>query len=91
MDDYDLSEKKWFEDMYNMRHMWIPAYFQECSFSGLMRTTSRSEAENYFYGLISNPDLYLTEFISHYNTAIEGQRYIQRKNDHDSRYTTPKI
>ncbi|XP_023772223.1 protein FAR1-RELATED SEQUENCE 3-like [Lactuca sativa] len=47
------------------------------------------EAENYFYGLLSNSDLHLIEFSTHFDNALEGQRCIQRKNDHDSRYTKP--
>ncbi|GKC24302.1 FAR1 DNA binding domain, zinc finger, SWIM-type, MULE transposase domain containing protein [Tanacetum coccineum] len=35
------------------------------------------------------PHLTLIEFLSHYDTAIDYQRYIERKNDHDSRYKTP--
>lgn len=89
MDKFELNEISWFSDMYDMRDLWIPAYFKECAFSGLMRTTSRSEAENYFYGLISNTDLHLIEFINHFDTALEAQRFVQRKNDHDSRYTNP--
>ncbi|KAL7591189.1 hypothetical protein Lser_V15G34808 [Lactuca serriola] len=56
-----------------------------------MRTTSKSEAENYFYGLLSNSDLHLIEFSTHFDTTLEGQRCIQRKNDHDSRYTKPNF
>lgn len=89
MDKNDLNGNKWFTEMYKIRDLWIPAYFKECSFSGLMRTMSRSEAENYFYGLLSNSDLHLIEFSSHFETALEGLRCIQRKNDHDSRYTKP--
>lgn len=89
MEKFELNGNNWFNTMYNMRHLWIPAYFKECTFSGLMRTTSRSEAENYFYGLLSNPDLHLVDFIIHFETALEAQRCIQKKNDHESRYTTP--
>ncbi|CAH1423453.1 unnamed protein product [Lactuca virosa] len=75
--------------MYKMRDLCIPAYFKECSSSGLMRTTSRSVAENYLYELLSNSDSHLIEFSTHFKTALEGQRCVQRKNDHDSRYTKP--
>nr|KAJ0227913.1 hypothetical protein LSAT_V11C100041150 [Lactuca sativa] len=75
MDEFHLNENNWFNEMHTMRNLWIPAHFKECTFSGLMRATSKSEAENYFYGLLSNSDL--------------RQRCIQRKNDHYSRYTKP--
>ncbi|XP_021970068.2 protein FAR-RED IMPAIRED RESPONSE 1-like [Helianthus annuus] len=57
--------------------------------SGLMRTSSRSESENHFFGKISNPKCTLVEFLSHFDTAIEAQRHEHRKNDHDTRYTNP--
>nr|KAJ0226742.1 hypothetical protein LSAT_V11C100041130 [Lactuca sativa] len=87
MDEFLLNKNNWFNEMYKMRDLWILAYFKECRFSGLMRTTSRSEAENYFYGLLSNLDLHLIEFSNHFYTALKGQIFIQRKKDHDSRYT----
>ncbi|XP_022014753.1 uncharacterized protein LOC110914260 [Helianthus annuus] len=57
--------------------------------SGLMRTSSRSESENHFFGKISNPKCTLVEFLSHFDKAIEAQRHEHRKNDHDTRYTNP--
>nr|KAJ0214875.1 hypothetical protein LSAT_V11C300148790 [Lactuca sativa]KAJ0218454.1 hypothetical protein LSAT_V11C300148400 [Lactuca sativa] len=72
MDEFHLNENNWFNEMYKMRDLWIPTYFKECTFSGLMRTTSRFEAETYFYGLLSNSDLHLIEFSTHFNTALEA-------------------
>lgn len=40
---------------------------------------------------MTSPHLSLVEFLSHHDTAIEYQRYIKRKNDHDSRYRSPKF
>ncbi|KAL4567248.1 hypothetical protein LXL04_022825 [Taraxacum kok-saghyz] len=89
MDDYDLHTNSWFSDMYEARSTWIPAYFKDYHYSGLMRTTSRSECENRFFGSLTNTDMHLIEFISNFETAMESQRHVQRKNDHLSRYTTP--
>nr|KAJ0188305.1 hypothetical protein LSAT_V11C900506430 [Lactuca sativa] len=50
-------------------------------------TISRSEAENYFYGLLFNSNLHLIKFSTHLDTALEAQQCVQRKSDHDSRYT----
>ncbi|KAI3496959.1 hypothetical protein L1887_39337 [Cichorium endivia] len=91
MDEYDLNSNKWFKEMFAIRDRWIPGYFKDCHLSGLMRTTSRSEGENHFYGLVTNTDLHLIEFFSNFETAMESQRYVQRKNDHDSRYTNPEL
>ncbi|GJZ24311.1 FAR1-related sequence 5-like protein, partial [Tanacetum coccineum] len=50
-----------------------------------------SESKNHFFGKWTSPHLTLVEFLSHYDTDIEYQRYIERKNDHDSRYKNPKL
>lgn len=89
INDFELCDNKWLGDMFNMRERWIPAYLHDVLMAGLMRTTSRSESENHFFGKWTSPHLTLVEFLSHYDTAIEYQRYIERKNDHDSRYKTP--
>ncbi|KAK1431710.1 hypothetical protein QVD17_08275 [Tagetes erecta] len=48
--DFDLSDNNWLGDIYDMRESWIPAYYRDELMSGLMRTTSRSESENHFFG-----------------------------------------
>nr|GEW44970.1 FAR1 DNA binding domain, zinc finger, SWIM-type, MULE transposase domain, FHY3/FAR1 family [Tanacetum cinerariifolium] len=68
------------------KESWIPAFLRDELMAGLMRTTSRSKSENHFFGKWTSPHLTLMEFLSHYNTAIQYQRYIEHKNDHDSRY-----
>ena len=89
MEDFSLNEHKWLNDMFDMRDKWIPAYFRHEPMSGLMRTTSRSESENHFLGQLTNPDLTLVEFLSHYDTAVDSQRFNYNKNTHNSNYTTP--
>ncbi|KAL4566585.1 hypothetical protein LXL04_030703 [Taraxacum kok-saghyz] len=90
MDEFGLHTIDWFTDMYEARESWIPAYFKDYHFSGLMRTTSRSECENKFFGSLTNTDMHLIEFVSNFETAMESQRHVQRKNDHLSRYTVPE-
>nr|GEV75824.1 protein FAR1-related sequence 5-like [Tanacetum cinerariifolium] len=85
MNEYDQQEHKWLSDMYDIRDSWIPSYFRDLPLAGLMQTTSRCEGENYFFGLLTNTDLFLVEFINHFETAMDAQRNIQRNNDHDSR------
>lgn len=77
--------------MFDMRSKWIPAYFRNEPLAGLMRTTSRLESENYFFGKFTSPYLTLVEFLSHYDTAMDSQRYLHEKYEHDSRYTVPDI
>ena len=91
INDFELDDNKWLGDMFEIRESWIPAYLRDVSMAGLMRTTSRSESENHFFGKWTSPHLTLVEFLSHYDTAIEYQRYIERKNDHESRYRKPVL
>lgn len=91
INDFELDDNKWLGDMFEIRESWIPAYLRDVSMAGLMRTTARPESENHFFGKWTSPHLTLVEFLSHYDTAIEYQRYIERKNDHDSRYRKPVL
>lgn len=77
--------------MFDARANWIPAYYRDENLSGLMRTTSRSESENHFFCQVANSKLTLVEFFTHYDTAVDAQRFKHRKNDHDSRYTFPDL
>ena len=74
MEEYNLNNHKWLSDIYSLRCDWIPAYYRHESMSGLMRTTSRSESENHFFGQLSNTKLSLLEFTTHFETAMESQR-----------------
>ncbi|KAL9671089.1 hypothetical protein QQ045_008654 [Rhodiola kirilowii] len=47
---YDLHGNKWLADMYNIRSSWIPVYFRDVNMGALLRTTTRSESENSFFG-----------------------------------------
>ncbi|PWA39559.1 FAR1 DNA binding domain, Zinc finger, SWIM-type, MULE transposase domain, FHY3/FAR1 family [Artemisia annua] len=91
INEFKLDDNKWLDDMFKIRESWIPAYLRDEAMAGLMRTTSRSESENHFFGKWTSPHLTLVEFLSHYDTAIEYQRYVERKNDHDSRYRKPVL
>lgn len=89
INEFGLIQNVWLATMFDLRSMCIPAYYRDEHMTGLMRTTSRSESENQFFGVISNSQLTLVEFFSHFDTAIEAQRYTHRKNDHDTRNTIP--
>ncbi|XP_022024953.1 protein FAR1-RELATED SEQUENCE 5-like [Helianthus annuus] len=89
--DFDLLNHEWLQSMYQIRDTWIPAYYRDQHMSGLMRTSSRSESENHFFGQFCNPNCTLVEFLGHFDSAIEAQRHEHRKNDHDTRQTNPQI
>ncbi|XP_035838232.1 protein FAR1-RELATED SEQUENCE 5-like [Helianthus annuus] len=87
--EFNLEDNDWLSDIFSLRESWIPAYYRMEPMSGLMRTTSRSESENHFFGQVCNSKATLVEFMTHYETAIEAQRHTHRKNDHESRYKRP--
>ncbi|XP_071728888.1 uncharacterized protein [Rutidosis leptorrhynchoides] len=59
--------------------------------SGLMCTSSHSESENHMFQQLMSNSSTLVEFIIFFETAMQIQRQVQSKNDHDSRYTIPKV
>ncbi|XP_019172000.1 PREDICTED: protein FAR1-RELATED SEQUENCE 5-like [Ipomoea nil] len=84
MEEFGLLEHSWFVKMYDLRHLWIPAYFSDVSMNGLIRTTSRSESENSFFGSFTTPQSNLVEFFMHFDRAIDSQRYSINKLNSDS-------
>ncbi|XP_022007372.1 protein FAR1-RELATED SEQUENCE 5-like [Helianthus annuus] len=76
--------------MYDLRVDWIPSYYHGENLAGLMRTTSRCESDNYFFGHFCNPRCTLVEFFTHFETAMDFQRHVHRRNDHDTRYIQSK-
>nr|XP_043616799.1 protein FAR1-RELATED SEQUENCE 3-like [Erigeron canadensis] len=77
--------------MYNIRDMWIPAFFHHFPLSCLMKTTSRSESSNAFFRLFSHKSHTLVQFMLCFETAMEKQRHAQRVlNDHTAT-TQPKL
>ncbi|XP_071739894.1 protein FAR1-RELATED SEQUENCE 5-like [Rutidosis leptorrhynchoides] len=88
---YKLEDNEWLNEMFKLRRKWIPAYFRYWDMSGLMRTSSRSESENHMFQQLMSNSSTLVEFISFFETAMQIQRQVQSKNDHDSRYTIPKV
>ncbi|XP_074306174.1 protein FAR1-RELATED SEQUENCE 5-like [Silene latifolia] len=76
---YGLSGNEWLDTMFDKRASWIPAYFRDLFMGRLMRTTSRSESENSFFGNFMNPNLTLVEFLMRFESAMDAQRWKQSK------------
>ncbi|XP_021979465.2 protein FAR-RED ELONGATED HYPOCOTYL 3-like [Helianthus annuus] len=89
--EFNLADNDWLSDIFALRESWIPAYYRMEEISGLMRTTSRSESENHFFGQVCNSKATFFEFMTHYETAIEAQHHTHRKNDHESPYKRPQL
>lgn len=90
MVEYNVVNNKWLSDMFEMRRSWIPSYFRKVELCGLMRTTSRSESENSFFGNFLDDRLNLMLFMDAFEAAIEKQRHTQSVLDHQSSTSKPK-
>ncbi|PNY00107.1 protein FAR1-related sequence 5-like [Trifolium pratense] len=88
---FECDKNKWLSHMFDIRSMWIPAYFKEVFLAGILRTTSRSESENSFYGNFLNPHVSLVEFWMRYDSAIEAQRQKELLADNNSLHSLPKL
>ena len=90
IEDFGLKNHKWMTKMFNLRKMWIPAYFIDSPLFGLMRTTSRSESENSFFKSFTSPGATLVSFMMSYEAAMERQRYRQEHLDFKTLDAAPK-
>ncbi|GKE02282.1 FAR1-related sequence 5-like protein, partial [Tanacetum coccineum] len=90
IEDFGLQSHKWLKKMFNLREIWIPAYFIDSPLYGLMRTTSRSESENSFFKSFTSPGATLVSFMMSYESAMERQRYRQESLDFKTIDATPK-
>ncbi|GJR62445.1 FAR1-related sequence 5-like protein [Tanacetum coccineum] len=76
IEDFGLQNHKWVTKMFNLREMWLHAYFIDSLLFGLMRTTSRSESENAFFKSFTNHRSTLVNFMMCFESAMERQRKI---------------
>ncbi|GJS18834.1 FAR1-related sequence 5-like protein [Tanacetum coccineum] len=68
---YNLSQNTWLSDMYAIRERWVPGYFRELPFCGLMKTTSRSESSNAFLHVYSHHGNSPVHFMLCFESALE--------------------
>ncbi|KAL9689580.1 hypothetical protein QQ045_009967 [Rhodiola kirilowii] len=88
---YDLHANKWLADMYNIRSSWIPVYIGDVNMGALLRTTSRSESENSFFGRYSGRFMTLMEFFMGFNSAMDLERENRVHLDRESRCSVPTL
>ncbi|KAK9064953.1 hypothetical protein SSX86_016336 [Deinandra increscens subsp. villosa] len=91
INEFNMKQIKWFNDMFEMRNIWIPAYFKNTEMCGLMRTTSRSESENAFFSRFQHKGHTLIQFMLSFDTAMKKQRYNQEILDNKTMETNPKF
>lgn len=88
---FGLEENGWLSTMYELRRMWIPAYFKDIFMAGILRTTSRSESENSFFGHFLNKKLNLVEFWMRFDSALEAQRHKELLADNATLHSIPAL
>ncbi|XP_031090945.1 protein FAR1-RELATED SEQUENCE 5-like [Ipomoea triloba] len=96
MEDYELVESTWFQEMFELRSFWIPAYFRDMDMGGLIRTTSRSKGENSIFGRFFSNHSTLVEFLMHFESALDAQRYEEAElnaacEGHFAKFKTPLL
>ncbi|XP_074318407.1 protein FAR1-RELATED SEQUENCE 9-like [Silene latifolia] len=88
---YELCDNKWLKKMFKHRALWIHAYIRDTYLGGILRTTSRSESENSFFGNFTNPHVTLVEFWMRFQTAMDAQRWKYSKVMADDKNCYPKL
>ncbi|KAK1361019.1 hypothetical protein POM88_045493 [Heracleum sosnowskyi] len=71
--EFKLEGHKWLWEMYAIKKSWIPAFFRDKPMFGLLRTTSRSESENNFFGQFHRQSDSLCEFYLRFESAMDKQ------------------
>ncbi|KAK1373541.1 hypothetical protein POM88_029734 [Heracleum sosnowskyi] len=72
-----------------IRSCWIPAYFRNESMFGLMRTTSRSESEDFFFSQFHKQGDTLCVFWLRFQSAMDMQRNETVRLDNESNTSLP--
>ncbi|XP_074362425.1 protein FAR1-RELATED SEQUENCE 5-like [Apium graveolens] len=75
--------------MYALKASWIPAFFRNEPMFGLLRTTSKSESENSFFGQFHKQGDMLCEFWLRFESAMDKQRNETVTLDHESKSSLP--
>ncbi|XP_019158514.1 PREDICTED: protein FAR1-RELATED SEQUENCE 5-like [Ipomoea nil] len=91
MEEYGLGDNGWFRYLFESRTYWASPYFHDEFMSGLVRTTSRSESQNSFFGTFSNGHSSLVEFLVHFGSAVGVQRHAQAKLNADCESCFPVL
>ena len=87
--EFKLEDNEWLTKVFDMRDKWIPAYFRETPLSALMRTTARSESENFFFQSFLSMNSNLVTFLCKFDLAMDTQRKHQKANDSDDIHKRP--
>ncbi|XP_022004118.1 protein FAR1-RELATED SEQUENCE 5-like [Helianthus annuus] len=82
LETFGLQDHTWLNDMYNIKHLWVPAYFRELPMCCLMKTTSRCESSNAAFKVNSTSANTLVQFMMCFENRVDSQRYRQRVSEY---------
>ncbi|CAI9304073.1 unnamed protein product [Lactuca saligna] len=91
LEEFKITDNTWMNTMYGLRKCWIPAFFKHIPMSGLMRTTSLSESQNWSFQTTTLTGSYLVMFMMTFESVMERQRHNQILNDFNTATTFPKF
>ncbi|KAL0361050.1 UNVERIFIED_CONTAM: protein FAR1-RELATED SEQUENCE 7 [Sesamum radiatum] len=88
VDHYDLSNHKWWNGMYNLRHRWATA-FSNTKFSAGLLATSRSEGTNSVLKKAGGRTISLYNFVLNYEKIQKSWRANEKTEDTRCRHGKP--
>ncbi|XP_052626901.1 protein FAR1-RELATED SEQUENCE 5-like [Lactuca sativa] len=91
LNEFNISNNKWLQEMYGLRRRWVPAFFKDIPMSGLMRTTSLSEGQNWLFQNNTLTGFYLLMFMMTFEGVMERQRRNEVVNDFNIATTLPRF
>ncbi|XP_073014540.1 protein FAR1-RELATED SEQUENCE 5-like [Primulina eburnea] len=86
----NFVENDWLSLMYELRHKWVPAYFNHV-FSAGMSSSQRSESSHAFFKRYVCNKNSLMDFIIRFNKALRHQRHNELVADHTDMNERPKV
>ncbi|XP_031111971.1 protein FAR1-RELATED SEQUENCE 5-like [Ipomoea triloba] len=89
--EYGLGDNGWFRYLFESRTFLASPYFHDEFMAGLVRTTSRSESQNSFFGSFSNGHSSFVEFLVHFDSDIGAQQHAQAKLNADCEACFPVL
>ncbi|XP_073048393.1 protein FAR1-RELATED SEQUENCE 5-like [Primulina eburnea] len=90
MHSANLEQHNWLSLMFELRHKWVPAYFNHV-FSAGMSSSQRSESSHAFFKRYISSKNSLMDFIIRFNKALRHQRHNELVADHIDMNERPKL
>ncbi|XP_073019457.1 protein FAR-RED IMPAIRED RESPONSE 1-like [Primulina eburnea] len=90
MSNANLEQHDWLSLMFDLRHKWVPAYFNHV-FSAGMSSSQRSESSHAFFKRYISSKNSLMDFIIRFNKALRHQRHNELVADHVDMNERPKL